>query len=469
MTAGGCPQLGTVIRKMNKFLFAILLLFQYGLAYAETNIVDSLEWMTVDSPLIVRGKVTDAQDTTGPHAVIYRDITIRIQKLLKGSLGGDFLNVRLRLSRGDVQGVAWKESGHSLLLFLRKGREADDKALAGRWVLRERCRSVIDLEQPERVYKADMKYARDAKEILGIVRHWATWKKELPEVGGPDIFKPQTGYLRLEIPPGADIYPEVFAGSACYINVPAEEKYRSLALSKARSMSESQRIEGAQMLQNYPGPETIQVLRLLLYDTTQQDWFTGPDRLIKIYYLVRRAAYESLLALGRKPTKPTLERSPTPEEIQNARYHYWERTVWELLPEGWIVSSIKDANEPQGWTRTSAGEGIAIECVRSKTSSSDSQKEERAALALYVMPGEWEGCNTAYPQEKLVDSKYPPLSERLSFRNKSCATYLGHDGGHHFFFTITNNSYWPDACERIRRYFPLKIDTAEWLLWHRTK
>lgn len=451
---------------MRKFLFVILLLFHYTAAYAEVVGVDSLEWMTVDAPLIVRGKVAGCQATAGPHAVIYRDITIRIREVLKGDVSGDTLKVRLRTFKGNHQGIAWKKSGHSFLFFLRRGRAQDDKALAGWWVLRERHQSVIDLEQPQRVYKADMKCAKDATDILGIVRDWATWKKESPQVGAPNIFKPQTGFLRLELKPDAEFYYEVYAGSTCYINVPAEEKYRSLALSKARSQNVSERREGAEILRNYPGSETIRILRLLLYDDAEQGSLVPPDELVGIWHPVRSAAYESLLALGQEPRKPTLERFPTPQEIQNARYCYWERAVWQLLPEAWIVSSIEDVNEPQGWTRIAGGKGTAIECAYLKTNTADDKRYDHCVFTLYVMPGDWEGKNKIHPKENLTDGTYVPALDRPSIGTTSGAIYLGHNSDRHFFCRIRDLCYWPNAYEQIRRYFPLKINKSMQLRKH---
>jgi len=449
---------------MKKLLFVALLLSVSAAAHAEINVVDSLEWMSVDSPLIIRAKVIAAADTAGPYAVIYRDITVQIQEVLKGPVTADTIKIRLRLFKGDTQGLTWKKSGHPILFFLSKGSENDDKALVGWWTLREKRQSVIDLERPEWVYKADMQHAEDAENILSIVRKWAAWKKDLPEVGAPNILKPQAGYVRLEIPPGADIYPSVYAGSACYINVPAEQKYRSLALSKARSASQSQRIQGAQMLRNYPGSKTVQILRMLLYDESRQDWFNGPDQLVKITYDVRRAAYESLLALGQKPPKPVLERYPTPEEIQNARYQYWERRVWKCLPEGWVVCSIWDADNPTGWTRTAGEKGIAIESLRLTTQPADNHQRGRSAFTLYVMPAGWQGCNAAYPQERLVDGKYTPLPKE-PFPNRSLrATYLGHDGDRHFFCSATAPATWPDAYKQLRRCFSLQINMSQ-LVW----
>ena len=303
-----------------------------------------------------------------------------------------------------------------------------------------------------------MKRPKDAKEILSIVRRWATWKKHTVEIGAPNIFKPQTGYLRLELQPGADVFHEVYAGSACYINVPAEEKYRSLALSKAKSQKAWERREGAEMLVNYPGAETIRILRTLLYDTTEQASTESSDKLVRIGYPLRRSAYESLIALGQKPTKPAMERTPTPQEIENFRFQRLERTVWELLPDDWIVCSIKDVNEPVGWKRRFGDQVIKVECAHLDTTETDSKKTKLPILCLYVMPYEWEGRNITHRSETLIEGRYTPAIKKHPTGHISHPTYLGHTRYKHFFLGISDSSAWPDAKERIQKYFQLQTN-----------
>ncbi len=293
-----------------------------AVASAEVIVLDSLEWMAADTPLIVQGNVIGYEDTVGLHGVTYRSVTVQVHEVLKGQHTDDTVKFRLYGFKERPVGTEWKESGHSFLFFLRKGRPEDGGPLVGWWVPRSRLQGIIDLEQPMGTYKADMKRPSNAKEILDIVRHWAAWKKPVAAcVGEANIFKPQAGYRRIEIPFDAEIHREVHAGSTCYINVPAEENYRPLAMEKAKSQQADERMEGAQMLCNYPGPETVKLLTELLEDPFESKWSSGSGELVKItyVYIVRRAAYESLLALGEKPEKPIFERLPTPEEIQDVR------------------------------------------------------------------------------------------------------------------------------------------------------
>jgi hypothetical protein len=289
---------------------AVLLLAAAGTARAEINIVDSLEWMSVDARLIVRGKVVRCEDVKGPGDVTYRDTTVEIAEMVKGKLDEKTVTIRLRFLGANSAGTSWKDSGHSYLFFLTQGKAADDKNLGGHWVLRQWEHAAIDLDGPRKVYTADMKRAEDGKAIVATVKKYAAMPMPR-EVGEPNVFKPQRGFLRFEVPFGAPIHGELWGGSTVFMHVPAEEKYRPIVLALARSKHPNERVTGADMLRNYPGAETVKLLKELLNDPAESRWTGEGGKLTKISYDVRRAAYDSLLDLGEKPAKPVLERDPT--------------------------------------------------------------------------------------------------------------------------------------------------------------
>jgi hypothetical protein len=300
---------------------AILVFTTAPAARAEINIVDSLEWMALDAPLVIRGRVTRFNDTPGPGQVVYRDITVQVQEVLKGGIKDKTVPVRLRLlgSDRDVTGKQWLASGHSFLFFLRPGLAEDDKALAGRWVLREDRQSALDLDAPQRVYTADMKRPKDAAEVLRLARHHAGRKSLLRAVGAPNVFKPQRGYLRLEIPADAGIFAEVFAGSVCYLNVPAEAKHKPLAVAAARSANTWERARGADMLRNFPGADTLKLLKGLLHDPGEATATNQQGVPVEVTYPVRLAAFDALTDLGESPARPLTSRQPTADEIRRVR------------------------------------------------------------------------------------------------------------------------------------------------------
>jgi hypothetical protein len=433
--------------------------------FAEINIVDSLEWMAIDAPFVVRGKVTGLKDTKGPGSVVYRDVTIAVEETVKGQRQDETINIRLRLLGVDKAGIEWQHSGHSYLFFLCRGRARDDQALTGWWVLRESRQSVIDLNQPQRVYTADLKWAKDGAAILGAVREQAAHHGLPGYVGAPNIFKAQIGYLRLEIPLDTEFFNEVYARSSCYINVPADEKYRPLALSKARSEKYYERAEGAAMLRNFPRPETSKLLRAMLVDPGEAQWMSGSDQLVNVSYPVRLAAYEALVALGEYPeTLPLFERKPTTAEIQKVRETYWKHSMREVVPKDWIVASIQSAKEPAGWTRSSGGEGIAVECRSSGITIQDPRSRPyQPFLTLYVMPIDWEGTSGKETGEKLRGGKYIPPDPDLLDRQIDTAQYLGHQdprthGARRFFSSTVGHAGWDNPADRLIQYFGLSVD-----------
>jgi hypothetical protein len=216
---------------------AALLLLCGARAGAEINVADSLEWMTVDARLIVRGKVLATKDSKGPGSVVYRDLVVRVDETLKGKVGpdewvkvgdkfrGKYLGVRLRLFEGDQTGKDWQASGRPYLFFLRRAKAGEEKGLAGKVVPRAQTPLVIDLHTPKQVLTADMKVAKDPKKILAQVKKYAG-RNSLKELGGvASVFTRERdyGFRRREVPFDSDVHGELYAGSVCYLNVPADE------------------------------------------------------------------------------------------------------------------------------------------------------------------------------------------------------------------------------------------------------
>jgi hypothetical protein len=281
---------------------------------AETIVVDSLEWRTVEAPLIVRGKVTRSQEVkVADDQRAWHDITVAITESLKGDLAGKTLVFRT-LSQD-----AWAE--HEYLFFLCRWHkdhwnEGNTSALKSQ--ITQTSGGAIDLDSPHQVYTADQTYARTAREILDIVRRSA----KLPTGGrgrevGADPTKRGTLKLNVEVHFDAPIHAYLYAGSAVLLVVPADEKRKSEGLMMLASMDPHIRAAGARRLAHYPGPATIKELRERLKDTGQVEVIQA-GKLILIRYPVRQAAYESLLNLGEKPDKPVFERNPTGEEARQA-------------------------------------------------------------------------------------------------------------------------------------------------------
>ena len=291
-------------------MLAILLIHAPAVR-AEIQIVDSLEWLAIDAPLIVQAKVTDISESRGRYQVVYRDMKLSDVKILKGDTKPENIALRLRVVGDDKLGLAWKSSGDTYVFFLQPGKNELDSDMGGHSVLRS---NPINLDRPTRVFTAAMKEATDREEILKTIATFKDKRAGAEPVGEPNMFKPQLGYVRLEIPFGSPIFQQVFGGSTCYINVPADEKTHATAVKMSGSDSVTDRISAAGMLLNYPGPETTKILTAMLADTATSRTYQN-SQLIRINFPVRSEAYNTLLQLGEKPEKPLLERPPTQIEI----------------------------------------------------------------------------------------------------------------------------------------------------------
>jgi len=446
----------------NVALVALSLLVGGG-SWAEIVAVDSLEWMTVDAQAVIRAKVTGHRDTKGPDGAGCREITLRVEDAIKGDVTGRTLTVR-RHGLGPNPGMVdhWQRTGHALLLFLRKGRAEDGKALAGQWVLRDPQRSIIDLDGPPLAYLADMTASRDADKIMEVVRHYAARSRPLLKAGAPNVFRPQAGYARLEIPPSAKIYGFVYSGSTCYIHVPIEPAHRELALARIRDGSPHVRASGADLLRNFPGPETVRILTDLLDDPVEAQSCRGPGELVLVTYPVRKAACDALRALGGKPEEPAFAREPTAAEVVAYRNAYWTDAAHRAIGDHgkrW-KATVQDVAAPPLWTRLHGPDGLAIRCVRPAEAPGRPKSPGRVVVTLYAMPRDWSGRSSLDTGERLLDGKYTAAGAEEQAPQEAPPRYLGLTSGRHLFYAGTGVPRGWRLDMTVARYFHPAIANA---------
>jgi hypothetical protein len=301
---------------MRRILLVILLLTPAGTVRAEINVVDSLEWKTVQAPLVVRGKVVqckDFQDRVENRP--YRDVTVAIAEKLKGPHAEKTVTLRLLAGPDDPRGNDWKKTGHEFLFFLTRENRDQLKGLEGQWQLQ---REPIDLDALRPEYSARMRAVTRPNEVLDIVRKYAA--KGTPGDGrGTDPTKRAPSPLLVNVPSEAEIFNALWAGSSVLMKIPADEEHRQRVVVLVHSTNPWERAKGARQLRAYPGRETVKLLEGLLKDEATQVWTNQEGKPVNVVYAVRQAAYESLLELGEKPAKPLLSRQPTPEEVRKAR------------------------------------------------------------------------------------------------------------------------------------------------------
>jgi hypothetical protein len=140
----------------------------------------------------------------------------------------------------------------------------------------------------------------------------------------------------------SDAFKQLDSGSSVWLMVPAEEKYRDYFMRQAHSAKVWERIEAAEELWKFPGPETEELLRSLLNDTTEPElWNTGGS-FETVSFPVRIVASNSLKKLGLNPPDLPLKRATTLEERQQARQVYWTQRFRNNLPTGWHLLSVTD-------------------------------------------------------------------------------------------------------------------------------
>lgn len=432
---------------LRSLLPVVPLLCLVALARAEINIVDSVEWMTVDADAVLRVKLPEQ----GP-------LRLEIAEVMKGPANGGWDHVALPPEMAD----AARRTGHMFLLFLRPPADPPTgRAVAG-WVLRNTGQGMVDLEKPQGVYSADMKELQDGLEILKLVRKWATWNdgriQPLATGAQHGIRVGPPGSLRLDIPPDAPIFRKVYAGSACYITVPAEEKYHERAMKLIASTQPHDRAEGAELLAAFPGQETVKALTALLDDKADTMSILGGTN-ISFSYRVRPAAYEALLALGQKPAKPEYNRVPTPDErIRVLRGYWWQDRLGPILPAGWLLDDVTIADAPAGWTHAKGGDGLALLLRQPKETLHDPMVGDyHPSLTVFVMSSDWEGENKHYKGEKIAAGKYTPPQEQFADAQVYPARYIGQKEGYvRVFVTTVGRGAWDTADDQIGKRLELK-------------
>jgi len=399
--------------RMKKIILALAFCLAISsVARAEIMVASSVEWLSCESEVIVVGKITDITTTKGVHSVIYEDCTVHIHEVLKGDSKAKDLVFCLRTLSAKPSAKAFMNSKDGILLFLSKSRDhGPERHLDNKYVpssMRSPL-SILDLSDiPNHVYSKDMRILTDKKRILNLVRTWSD--------------STISHSLWSEAPFGSPIYKQLYAGSACYLVVPAEETYRAQFLKMARSQKPQERQKAASELHKFPGEETTRVLAELLKDDTTNLWYFSADTVSKIEFGVRAAAYRSLKALGEPvPEKIQLERKPTETEQRSLRQSYWRKSFTEALPEGWKVISVEDGHTRQVGRRDATS--VIVTCGKGESS-----------CRLMLIPKEW-------------DKNDLPTGATLGINGRN------NQGARHFCFT----GAMPEAVKaQVAKYFGLE-------------
>ena len=255
----------------------------------EIRIAPSLEWITCQAEVIVVGKVKTVTTTKGTGPVIYEDCVVQVEEVLKGQIKAGGVAFCLRSSSPDSGMKALLNRKGETLFFLSKSKgHGPESHLNGKYVPTSLAPvlTILDLANPPKyIYSRDMVGLTVRDRILKVVREWS--KSRIVHS------------LCSEVGHDSPIHRELYSGSACYLVVPADEKYHAHFLKLARSEVVQERVRAARELHKFPGDQTEAVLRELLTDDTETYSYTAQDMVSSVRYRVRAAAARSLRKLGK--------------------------------------------------------------------------------------------------------------------------------------------------------------------------
>lgn len=261
---------------------------------------DSIEWITVDSDLVVRGKVTAVTKRKGPGDVVWYDATVTVAETLKGAK-----RRTVKLAVRHLYGATpadWRAKKREMLLFLvdSKRRVADDKDYAkAPFALRphDGAALVLDGPSPDRAYSSSFDVLDKRDTILDAARAAAT--------------STATTSHRLDVPYGAPAYRALWSGSAVWMTVPVDARLEQLALGWVAATDMSTREEGVAALAHFRTPANIAVVEKLLADPDFAVVTESGKKPVR-RFVVRARAHQVLEAWGVQHATPVIDTPQTP-------------------------------------------------------------------------------------------------------------------------------------------------------------
>lgn len=300
MTASCVPRsmLAAVSRRLRRLLpvvVALATLATAGRATAEINVADSLEWMTADADLVVRGPVTAVTRRPGPGDVVWYELSVRVDERLKGK-AGDQVTLAIRDLSG-LDPAAWRARAEDRLWFLvSSARRADDDRAYTRapWALRPGDGATLALDGRTALYTADFAAltARDA--ILAAIRAAAPGTA--------------TRAVHVDAPYDSAAFHALYGGSSVWINVPVDAALEVRARTWATATELSLREQAVTVLASFHNRDNVRLLERLLADPGFA-LVTETGKAQRRRYLVRAAAHQVLTSWGVRHRVPILEQA----------------------------------------------------------------------------------------------------------------------------------------------------------------
>ena len=240
-------------------------------AVAEINMADSVEWMTADADLVVRGQVAAVATRTAP-------------------------------GQGAADPLTWQARHAELLLFLVDGkRRVDDDRAYGQAALAlrrgERAAVVLDGATVGPLFDRRFTVLDQRAAALAAVRAAAT--------------STATRAHQIDLPVDAPAFRALYGGSAVWFYLPVDAELEKLARSWIASKDVWRREQGVAALAHFPTAANRRLLARLLADPGFAT-ISGTGQPLVRRYLVRQQAHQVLARWGVRHATPVIDQPFTP-------------------------------------------------------------------------------------------------------------------------------------------------------------
>jgi len=272
---------------------AVLALFAFaGLAKAESNFGECIEWIVADSERVIVGKIIET-DNTGRHEIV----TVAVSKTIRGKHEAKIQFV-IRVAGGYRPGQGWMKTNLPMLFCLvtpaqiKDNKDLPDTKLVLRHGPNDQCAVLLG--------KTDQRsmdvFTRDYGELTdpaAILKHVEAYAKTIPA----DWKKK---HVIVDLHPETPAYKKLYAGSSVSFTLPADAILESQGRRWCKSENVNERSHGVRALSAFKTEENIKILKGLLADPA---YSTGSG--MRSYY-IRAQAYEVLREFGVNVERPVL-------------------------------------------------------------------------------------------------------------------------------------------------------------------
>ncbi|MHC4138034.1 MAG: hypothetical protein ACYS0K_24095 [Planctomycetota bacterium] len=283
------------------------LLLLCAFARAEISVKNSLEWMVIESDLIVRGRIASIEPLAQKGESVWETVRFKVEETLKGERRESVSFVVCHDARQESFVRKTRPKGVEMLCFLVKSErldEVDDVEAKEPWALHnlQEVESLLHLEG-DRVFWT---FDRSGKEydgregILGAVRRAIRTM--------PTGKRPKSAVVEYPILPD----PVPLAGPD-YLVVPIDHHLESLAQKMLAVKDEKYRIKGVKILRHFKSERNIELLKGLLNSEAVSRTVENPFRHTVIgespgwrVYWLRAEAWRVLRSWGVKVNRPVL-------------------------------------------------------------------------------------------------------------------------------------------------------------------